>query len=168
MCFVFSQGLLSGANQLQDLTNDPDYSDLVGLTWDQIQAAFPTRLQQLANKTYEEVQRSKADDDVMEAFGVTEKTQAVASMSPEERLQRLHLIMNDRYAHAEQILKRFSIGITCFHAFPASNSEGKLCSFVFPSPPSNLLQLQWLSVFAQVACHVLVFFVRGGADPESA
>jgi hypothetical protein len=91
------QSLLSGVNQLQDITNDQNYSDLVGLTWDQIQAAFPTRLQLLADKTYEYVQRSKkAEDDLKEAFGVTDKTQTVASMSAEQRLQCLHLIMNDR------------------------------------------------------------------------
>jgi hypothetical protein len=94
------QSLLSGANQIQDITNDQNCSDLVGITWDQIQSAFPTRLQQLADKTYEAVQRSKADDDVMEAFGVTDKTQAVASMLAEERRQRLQCIMNDRFGCA--------------------------------------------------------------------
>ncbi len=100
ICVLFSQSLLTGANQLRDLTNNSEYFDLLGLTWAQIRAAFPNRLLQLADKTYEAVQRSKASNHVMAAFGVTDEVPTVASMTSEQRLQRLECIMNDRYGCA--------------------------------------------------------------------
>ncbi len=155
-----SQSLLSGANQLQDITNDPDYSDLVGLSWDQIQAAFPTRLQQLADETYEAVQRSKADEDVMEPSGVAHEAPKVVSSLPEERLQRLHLIMNDRCGCATL---SFAIAQLFFHSHFGSLTASRVLLY-----SSSHLQIQRLSIFAQIACLVFVLLVRGGADSESA
>ena len=97
ICLIFvPQGILASVDQLPDKTHSEAFNNLVGLTWEQIQAKFPVRLQQLADETYDAVQRSKADYDVMEAFGVTDKSQTVASMTAEQRLQCLHIIMNDR------------------------------------------------------------------------
>jgi hypothetical protein len=102
--------LLSGANQLQDITNEPKFSDLLGLSWQQIQAAFPSRLQQLADSTYEQVRCSQAQDDVMAAFGVTDEKQTVATnMTAEQRLHCLQSVMNDRYGRA-----KFSVFVVLF------------------------------------------------------
>ncbi len=163
---MFLQSLLSGANQLQDITNDQAYSDLVGLTWDQIQAAFPARLQLLADKTYDDVQRPDAADDAMAAFGVTDETQTVASMSAEQRLQCLHLIMNDRYGCLNYPLRLHSY-VFSFVRFFLNWRAVIFFRTVFLSAPSGYLQIQRLSVFSEIAGHVIVLLVRGGTDPES-
>jgi hypothetical protein len=152
--------LLSGANQLQDITNDQNYSDLVGLTWDQIQAAFPTRLQQLADRTYEAVQHSKSNVKFKEAFGVTDETQTVASMSAEQRLQCLHIIMNDRYGYVPHFPSRLHSYV--FHSYFESLSVSRFLLY-----SSRHLQIQRFSLFARVTCHIVVLLVRGDADSES-
>jgi hypothetical protein len=95
-CVSHAQSGFASVDHLHDLSKYQKFDDLVGLSWEQIRATFPARLQQLADETYGHVQRSEAEDDLMEAFGVTDQTQTVASMSAEQRLQCLHLIMNDR------------------------------------------------------------------------
>lgn len=95
--FAF-QSLLSGMNQVVDVTDFPPYADLVGLTWEQIAAAFPNRLQTLASETYSSVQAATVESDVMKAFGAD--SGPAPALTPGEQLKCLRDVLKDRYVSA--------------------------------------------------------------------
>jgi hypothetical protein len=108
------QSLLGGANQILDITNDPEVSSLLGLTWDEIKNAFPTRVQELADSVHNRILSSGCKSlppDVLTAFGIsmdvddigcetkleTSEMLALQSMTSEQRLESLRIIIKDRF-----------------------------------------------------------------------
>jgi hypothetical protein len=98
--------LFSGANQLVDITNEAKFEDLLGLTWEQIVARYPQRMQLLADQTYELAKRSN-DSGQFSAYHslpllsssdvAVEPQLIVPEMNSEQRLECLRIAIRNRY-----------------------------------------------------------------------